>query len=283
MPLIASSAIGAAGSIGGGLIGSKSSKKAAKQAAGARSAASTAIGTATNDANARSEEVLKPYLEAGSSGVDMLRSAFEPGGELREKFAFDPMNVAETPEYKFQLEQGTQAVQRSAAARGGLFSGGTLKGLTQFSQGLASTAYQQAYNNALTTFQTNRNNLFGGLTALTGVGQNAVGQEQNALSRFLSGNVDAAKMYAGVGDAQAQGTANAGASWVDALQGITSSIQGGLKANSSGLQRAPVTDQAATDQVAMGIPQVPMPRPPQFKNPYALNATNDAYNYMGIE
>jgi hypothetical protein len=43
------------------------------------------------------------------------------------------------PGYKFEQQQGQQAIQNSAAARGQSLSGNTLQGLEQFGQGLAST------------------------------------------------------------------------------------------------------------------------------------------------
>lgn len=60
-----------------------------------------------------------------------------------------------TPGYKFQLEQGLQSVNNSAAAKGSLMSGATLKSLNDYAQGQASTGFaqawqrgQDAYNNA---------------------------------------------------------------------------------------------------------------------------------------
>jgi len=69
-----------------------------------------------------------------------------------------PTTLAElqaTPGYQFQLEQGLQGVDRTAAARGGLLSGRTLKEANNYAQGQASTGFadawargQQAYQNA---------------------------------------------------------------------------------------------------------------------------------------
>lgn len=57
--------------------------------------------------------------------------------------------LAQTPGYQFALSQGQEAVERSAAAKGGLLSGGTLKDLTAFGQGLASRTYSDEYSRAL--------------------------------------------------------------------------------------------------------------------------------------
>ena len=64
-------------------------------------------------------------------------------------------DVANTPGYQFALQQGEQAVQRSAAAQGDLLTGGTLKAEDQYAQGLASQTYQNAVTNSLNAFDTN--------------------------------------------------------------------------------------------------------------------------------
>jgi len=68
----------------------------------------------------------------------------------------DPSKVADDPYYQFRLAQGEKARGRSAAARGTLLSGGFLKGLEGFSQGLASEEGQNAYTRALQTYGANR-------------------------------------------------------------------------------------------------------------------------------
>jgi hypothetical protein len=63
-----------------------------------------------------------------------------------------PMRVdmAADPGYQFRLQQGEQAIMRSAAARGGRLGGGTLQALLAHGQGLASQEYGNAFNRALT-------------------------------------------------------------------------------------------------------------------------------------
>ena len=51
------------------------------------------------------------------------------------------------PGYAFQVGQAQQAIQRSAASKGTLLTGGTLKGLADYiGNDMASTAYQGAFN-----------------------------------------------------------------------------------------------------------------------------------------
>jgi hypothetical protein len=253
MPLLAAG-IGAAGSIGSGLLGSKSSKSAAKAQASADQAAANGVLGATKDAQTGLQGAqaslangfslqnanLSPYLTAGTQGVNSLAAALAPGGSLTTQFgAPTAAQAAATPGEQFMLQQGSQAIDRSAAARGGINTGATLQAQQAYGQGLASTAYQQAYNNALNTFQTNHNNTLGGLLALTGVGQNATGQFNQATQNFegnnltdtiqqgifgLQGAQSAGNFIANSGNANANGIANAGNSWSGALNGVVNSV-----------------------------------------------------------
>jgi len=78
-----------------------------------------------------------------------------------------------TPGYQFNLESGTNALEKGAAARGNLLSGTEGTALEQYGQGLGTTTYQQAYQNALNTHMAN----FSDLLAGTQVGEGAVSQE----------------------------------------------------------------------------------------------------------
>lgn len=89
-----------------------------------------------------------------------------------------------TPGYQFRYEQGMDAVNNSAAAKGGLLSGRQMKAVDQYSQGFASTEYenawnraQQAYQNAFSRDTTNKNNTFNRLQSMANNGQQAAGQQ----------------------------------------------------------------------------------------------------------
>lgn len=95
--------------------------------------------------------------------------------------------AAATPGEQFELGQGLEALDRGAAARGTLTTGGTGKAEQEFGQNLASTAYQQAFQNALTQyqqgyniFQNSQNEEFNRLAALSGFGQTSAGQLNSA-------------------------------------------------------------------------------------------------------
>lgn len=73
------------------------------------------------------------------------------------------------PGYAFQLQQGTQALQNSAAAGSGSLSGSALKDLLKYNQDYAGTAYNDAFNR----YQTQQGNIFSRLSSLATLGQNA--------------------------------------------------------------------------------------------------------------
>lgn len=68
----------------------------------------------------------------------------------------DPAAVANDPYFKFRAAEGQKAIERAAAARGTLLSGGTLKALEGYRQGLASEEAGKSFDRALGTYTTNR-------------------------------------------------------------------------------------------------------------------------------
>jgi hypothetical protein len=99
------------------------------------------------------------------------------------------------PGYQFRLNQGEQALQNSAAARGDLLSGNTLAAAQQYGQDYASNEYSNVYNRALgqydqsyNIFQQNQANRFNRLAAMSGMGQTAAGQLSSA-GTAAAGNI----------------------------------------------------------------------------------------------
>jgi len=149
-----------------------------------------ALQTGTQNANQTLSDIfqqeygnLNPYLQAGQQGITSLQQAVAPGGALAGTFQAPTAAEAQaTPGYQFTLDQGSQAIMRNAAANG--LSGGSLKALDQYGQGLASTYYQQAYNNALTGFNTNRNAALQNIQTQLGLGQYGTSQFQSAAQNY---------------------------------------------------------------------------------------------------
>lgn len=106
----------------------------------------------------------QPYIQAGQGAVGSLAEQVAPGGALNtpygKEFSYQPFSFSgdvlkNDPAYQFDLDQGQQAIQRSAAAQGGVVSGGALKDLADYTQSNALNAYQTAYNTELGSYNTN--------------------------------------------------------------------------------------------------------------------------------
>lgn len=116
-----------------------------------------------------------PYMAAGGNALSALQRGLGIGpgvggsgyGSLTKPFSM--ADYVKSPGYEFQLNQGMDAINNSAAARGGVNSGNTLKSLTQYGQGLAAQDYQQAYQNYVGQQQQQ----FSMLDTVAGSGQNA--------------------------------------------------------------------------------------------------------------
>jgi len=166
--------------IGSSLLGSESSSNAADtaaQASGAASAASIAEQRRQYDQN-RADQA--PYLAAGTGAVNRLGAGVGYGGEFGSTRPFDfQYDPNADPGTAFRMSEGIKALDRSAAARGGLLSGATLKGVQRYGQELGSQEYNNAFNRYVTGFNANtgeRNALYNRLAGVAGTGQTATGQ-----------------------------------------------------------------------------------------------------------
>lgn len=236
--LLASSAIAGGASIASGAIGSSAAKSAASTQAAAGQHAADIAQTAGDTANAKLGDVLsqqqallKPYSDVGTQGLDALSKAVAPGGSLTQQFNFDPSQIANNPNYQFQLSEGLKAVQRAAAASGTLNGGGTLKALTQYSQGLASNEIAQSYQQALSTFNTNRNVNLQNISLPLQTGEYGTSDQLNALqnygNQFSQNTVGTAATVGsdltGAANATAAGKVGAANAYSGALSGLASS------------------------------------------------------------
>lgn len=112
----------------------------------------------------KEQQNLSPYMQAGVGGLAGQQNALNT-----LQAGFNPQNLQNTPGYQFQLGQGEQAVIDQRTATGGVGGGNTLKDLTQFGQGLASTTYQQQFGDWLAQNQA----VLGGYQNLVGTGESA--------------------------------------------------------------------------------------------------------------
>lgn len=239
-------------SAGGSIAGGKNSANAQEQAAQLQA---TAQNNATNlnaSIFSKEQQNIAPYVQAGQGAVNSLQGMLAPSGaptgtsagpsgpngtwapsditassatqQWTTPFNFNGVNLLNSPEYTFDLNQGLQAVQRSAAANGGLVSGGAMKDISNYAQGNALNSFQQAYGNALTNYQTayntflgNQTNPFNKLAGVAQMGLGGTGQINQAGSTlgtnntnaFLSGAANQGSYIAGAGNAGSAGIVGA--------------------------------------------------------------------------
>ena len=184
MPFPVLAAIGAGGSLLSGLLGSRGAS------AERRAAQQNAQLMAQRYEQSRGDA--QPYMAAGSESI----------GRLQAVNNGDYTGFYNSPDYQATLTQGLGALDRSAAARGNLGSGGTDADRIAYGQGLAAQQLG-AYRNSL-----------------MGVGQ---------LGANVQGNLGS--LGASYSGAQAGQNANAGAArasgygqWQNALGGVTDAI-----------------------------------------------------------
>jgi len=166
------------GEIWGGLTGGTQANATTQAANTAANAQLQALGMV--------QKTEAPYVQAGQQALGQYQSLLNGGAAN-----FD---VSKLPGYQFQMQQGTDAIQNSAAARGQGLSGNTLQGLQQYGQGLASTQFQQYMSQ---------------LAGLANMGQSAASGQANLGANLMSGaGASLASGIQGAGQANAQGGAN---------------------------------------------------------------------------
>jgi hypothetical protein len=102
------------------------------------------------------------------------------------------------PGYAFRLAEGQKALDRQAAARGGLISGGALKAAQRYGQEMGSQEFQNAFNR----YQTNRANQLQPLQSLMGAGQTATNTMGAAAANY---GTNAGNLMTSGGAARASG------------------------------------------------------------------------------
>lgn len=263
--------------IGAGISGVSSIVGGGKQASATRDAAQTQANAANHAADLQSQAAqqalgfqqeqygttqnqLAPYLQAGQGALSQLVAGTQAGGNLLSAPAYnnaafsapDPNQVANTPAYQFALQQGQQALQRAQASTG-ITGGGAAKAIDQYSQGLASQQYNNAYNQALSTYNTNsansltnyqqgvnnQQNEYNRLAGIVGIGQGAVSTGAGAGANAANAESNAVQTgAAGAGNyltqgasASAAGTLGSANAYANAYQNIGNALSIGLQSS----------------------------------------------------
>ncbi len=143
---------------------------------------------------------------AGYSGVGP--NGFNPNAPGVKPFGMD--DFMQDPSYKWRLNQGLDAVLNKRSAMGGVFSGGTIKALSDYGQGSASQEYGAAYKR----YNDSIDSVYRRLTGLSSLGENAAA---NVGNNGLQTGQGIAQTQASIGDVQG-----------NAAIGIGNGITGGI-------------------------------------------------------
>lgn len=240
------------------VIGSNASKKAASQQAAAAAEASRIEGEKTGEATALQKEQYdraradllanqatqnanyQPYLTTGTAANNQLGYALGLGGTGTGEAgslakAFTMADYEADPGYAFRLAEGQKALDRVTAAKGKYYSGGAIKGLTDYNQGMAS----QEYSNAYDRYRNNQSDLYSrlkgtsdtGFNAATGMANVGANTQQalnsagmnyaNQSGSYLTGlGTQQGENAIGAGNARAAGTIGQGQAWVTGIDDI---------------------------------------------------------------
>jgi hypothetical protein len=212
-PAIVIPAIATIGSAAIGSAASRNASKAQQQAADTAAAASRETTQASIEAQERmfNKQIAlqEPFRETGLAAQNRLADLLGISGRTGEPgygYGLQPFTMAQyqaDPGYGFRLKRGLDAMERTAAARGGLLSGNQLRGAMEFGQDLAS----QEYGNAFNRYQTERANILNPLQSLGGVGQTASNTLSNAAGNLGAGMAGA---YGNLGNALSANAMNTG-------------------------------------------------------------------------
>lgn len=226
--ILGAAALGTGGSIYGASQASRAQSRAARDAAAATAAAAQQSTDAQERMFGKQVELQEPFRQAGLTAQNqMLTLLGLEGGDPNDpnfgKYSrdFTMADYQADPGYGFRMSEGMKALERSAAARGGLLSGSTLKGIERFGQGLASEEYLNAFNR----YQTNRANQLNPLQSLYGSGQTSANTLTSAAGQTGAG---LANTYMGMGAGQAAALQAGGAARASGYTGMANALTSGL-------------------------------------------------------
>lgn len=133
--------------------------------------AALSAGSGSTAAAATASGLLDPYRATGDQSTAILRDGTVAGGDFNRTFTADDFKTLD-PGFDFRISEAQKALAKSASAHGSLLTGGALKQLDRYSQDYASSEFDKAFQR----FETNTNDRFGRLNALSNSGQVAATQ-----------------------------------------------------------------------------------------------------------
>lgn len=183
--------MGVVGDIAGAWMGAKASKKASK--------AQIEMGREAIAEQRRQYDQtrtdMEPWRVAGGAAINAGSAMLQPGYDYKT-----------SPGYDFRFSEGQRAVESGAASKGTLMSGGTLKDLVRFGDGVASADFGDSFNRQMAIAS-------GGQQAVTTLGQLG-GQMAGQIGQTLEG----------MGNARASGYMGAANSWINGINNVDSRL-----------------------------------------------------------
>ena len=190
-----------------GLVGADAAKSAAETQAQSAREANALLYKMYQEQKGLQEPFRGAGITAQNRLLDLLGLSQNRGAEGFGKYGrdFSMSDFTADPGYAFRLAEGQKTLDRQAAARGGLISGGALKAATRYGQDMGSQEYQNAFNR----YQTNRANQLQPLGSLLTSGQAAASNQAAAAGNYgtqAGGNITGAGAASAAGQV---GSANA--------------------------------------------------------------------------
>jgi hypothetical protein len=166
------------------LFGSSQQSKATEKAAESTGAASDRAAALQYQMFKEQQALQEPWRQAGVNALGRMQ-----GGEFAQPaaFKFGTSEFQADPGYAFRLAEGQKALERNAAARGGLISGGALKAATGYGQEMGSQEFARARERALSDYGTNvarSDTGYNRLAGLAGIGQTATSTLGQAAGQY---------------------------------------------------------------------------------------------------
>lgn len=209
MSVVAAAVIGSA--VVGGVSAYQSGKaqeKAAKSAAASQEAIADENVALQRELANQQREDFAPWRDVGEQALNQMWAGVQSG-----EFEVGDIDVTKDPGYQFRMDQGIEALDKSAAARGRLLSGAQQKGVTDYSQNVASQEYANAYAREANE-KARKYNMLSGLSS--GGQASAAGQAQ-ATSQL---GQQTSNILSNLGQSQAQSQYAQGQARAGAYQGM---------------------------------------------------------------
>lgn len=198
--IIGAAALGAGASI----ISGNKAASAANNAANVQAAAANRAADLQHDEYLQTREDFAPWRAAGVNALGKQSDLMGLNGREAQTNAFNEFRV--DPGYRFTVNEATRDVDRSAAARGLLTSGATIKAIQDRAANLADQQY---------------GNWFNRLGGIAGTGQTATGSTASAGSAAAANEGNA--LISG-GNARASGYINGANAFTSAAGGVTGAL-----------------------------------------------------------